>query len=217
MSMIVKKFLIAGGNSTALVYDCSIADRDKTSKNLLKEVEQVGFVSKKATFSKMTMMSGELCINATLAFASTLDKNGELTTSGFKNPIPYSNKNGSITIQIPFRFKKDENVILLNGIGFILYDTKEKSEVKKSELSDLSKKYKLPAFGGIIYNKNKIIPYVYVAGVNSFVKETACGSGSVAFSIFSGINDVVQPTEKIISIKKKTEFFDITAKVTRYE
>ena len=34
---------------------------------------------------------------------------------------------------------------------------------------------------------------------------------------FSGINDVVQPTDKIISIKKKTEFFDISAKVTSYE
>ena len=216
MSMIVKKFLIAGGNSTALIYGCPVADRDKTSKKLLKDVEQVGFVSTKATLPKLTMMGGELCINATLAFASTLDKNGELTTSGLKNPIPYSN-NGSTTIQIPFKFKQDENVILLDGIGFILYDTKERSEIKKSELSDLSKKYKLPAFGGIIYKKNKIIPYVYVAGVNSFVKETACGSGSVAFSIFSGINDVVQPTEKIISIKKKTEFFDISAKVTSYE
>ena len=197
MSMIVKKFLIAGGNSTALIYGCPVADRDKTSKKLLKDVEQVGFVSTKATLPKLTMMGGELCINATLAFASTLD--------------------GSTTIQIPFKFKQDENVILLDGIGFILYDTKEKSEIKKSELSDLSKKYKLPAFGGIIYKKNKIIPYVYVAGVNSFVKETACGSGSVAFSIFSGINSVVQPTEKIISIKKNAEFFDITAKVTSYE
>lgn len=215
--MIVKKFLIAGGNSTALVYDCPVADRDKTSKKLLKDVEQVGFVSTKATLPKLIMMGGELCINATLAFAYTLDKNGELTTSGLKNPIPYSNNNGSTTIQIPFKFKQNENIILLDGIGFILYDTKEKSEIKKSELSDLSKKYKLPAFGGIIYIKNKIISYVYVAGVNSFVKETACGSGSVAFSIFSGIKDIVQPTEKIISIKKRAEFFDISAKVTRYE
>lgn len=217
MIMNVKKFLIAGGNSTALVYDCPVMDRNKTLKKLLKEVEQVGFVSTNATLPKLTMMGGELCINATLAFASTLDKNGELATSGLKNPIPYTNKNGSTTIQIPFKFKKDNNVILLDGIGFILYDTKEKSEIKKSELSDLAKKYKFPAFGGIIYEKNKIIPYVYVAGVNSFVKETACGSGSVAFCIFSGIADVIQPTEKIISIRKKTEFFDISAKVTSYE
>ena len=215
--MIVNKFLIAGGNPTALVYDCPIADRDETSKKLLKKVEQVSFVSTKATLPKLTMMGGELCINATLAFASTLDKSGKLTTSGLKNPIFYSNKNITTTIQIPFKFKKDNKIILLDGIGFILYDTKEKSELKKSELSDLSKKYNLPAFGGIIYNKNAIIPYVYVVGVNSFVKETACGSGSVAFSIFSGIEDVVQPTKEIISIKKKAEFFDISTKVTSYK
>jgi hypothetical protein len=217
MNMNVKKFLIAGGNLTALVYDCHVVDRDKTAKKLLNDVEQVGFVSTKATFPKLTMMGGELCINATLAFASTLDKNGELTTSGLKDPIPYSNKNELTTIKIPFKIKKNENVILLDGIGFILYDIKEKSEIKKSELSDLSKKYSLPAFGGIIYNKNKIIPYVYVAGVNSFVKETACGSGSVAFNAFSGIKNVIQPTEKIISIKKRADFFDISAKVTNYE
>ena len=214
--MIVKKFLIADGNSTALVYDCPVADRDKTAKKLLKEVEQVGFISTKATLPKLIMMGGELCINATLAFASTLNKIGKLTTSGLKNPIPYSNKKDLTIIQIPFKFKQDKNIILLKGIGFILYDTKEKSDVTKSELSNLCKKYNLPAFGGIIYNKNKIIPYVYVAGVNSFVKETACGSGSVAFNAFSGIKNVVQPTEKIISIKK-TKFFDISAKVTNYE
>lgn len=214
--MIVKKFHIAGGNSTALVYDCPVASRDKTAKHLLKEVEQVGFISREATLPKLTMMGGELCLNATLAFASTLDKNGTLTTSGLHKPIFYSNKNNLTTIQIHFRFKQDKNIILMDGIGFILYDTKEKSEIKKSELSDLSKKYNLPAFGGIIFNKNKIIPYVYVARIDSFVQETACGSGSVAYSIFSGVNGVVQPTGKRISIKM-ADFFDISAKVAQYE
>ncbi|MFC2165138.1 hypothetical protein ACFLT2_09105 [Acidobacteriota bacterium] len=214
--MIVKKFFIAGGNSTALVYDCPVESRVKTAKKLLKEVEQVGFVSREAPLPKLTMMGGELCLNATLAFASTLGKNGTLTTSGLHNPVLYSNKKDLTTIQIHFKIKQDKNLILMDGIGFILYDTKKKSEIKKSELSDLSKKYTLPAFGGIIYNKSKITPYVYVAGVDSFVRETACGSGSVAYSIFSGVKGVVQPTGKIISIKK-AEFFDITAKVTSYD
>ncbi len=215
--MIVEKFLIAGGNITALVYDCPLSDRVRTSKKLLKEVEQVGFVSTNATLPNLTMMGGELCINATLAFAATLGKNERLSTSGLKTPIPYANKKGSTTIKIPFKFKKDKNIILLDGIGFILYDVQEKSGITKSELSDLSDKYKLPAFGGIIYNKNKITPYVYVSEVDSFVKETACGSGSVVFSIYSGIQDVMQPTGKIISIHKKEGYFDISAQVTRYE
>ncbi len=214
--MNVKKFLIANGNSTALVYDCPVANRNKISKKQLKEVEQVGFVSTKTTPPKLTMMGGELCINATLAFASTLDETGKLITSGLKNQIHYSNKKDSTTIQIPPIFKKEKNIVLLGGIGFVLYDAKDKSRIKKQELLDLCKKYNLPAFGGIIYSKNKITPYVYVIGVNSFVKETACGSGSLAFSIFSGIKEVVQPSEKIISIKKK-EFFEISAKVSNYK
>ncbi len=212
--MIVKKFFIAGGNSTALVYNYPAVDKDKISSKLLKEVEQVGFISTKETYPKLTMMGEELCINATLALASTLNKNGKLVTSGLINPIHYLN-NGLTTIQIPFKFKKNKNVILLDGIGFILCDIKEKSEIKKAELLGLAKKHNLPAFGGIVYNKNKIIPYIYVEKVNSFVKETACGSGSIAFSIFSGIKDIVQPTEKMISIKKRAGFFGVTAKVTK--
>lgn len=213
--MNVKKFLIANGNSTALIYDCPAIKRNKVAKKLLNEVEQVGFVSTKYKFPKLVMMGSELCINATLAFASTLNENGKLSLDSLKKPICYTNKKKLTTIRVPFKIKQDKNIILLNGIGFILYNKKEKVEVSKLELSNFCKKYKLPAFGGVIYDKNKIVPYIYVAHVDSFIKETACGSGSVAFSIFSGIADVVQPTSKIINIKK-TKSFDITARVTKY-
>jgi histidine racemase len=198
--MQVRKFLIADGNETSLVYDCPKKERKKIAVKLLKEVEQVGFVSPKATLPKLEMMGGELCLNATLAFASTLKKSGKLATSGLKNPIQYAN-NKTTSIKIPFKSTQENNVVLLEGIGFILYSKKDKSKITKNELAKLCEKYKLPAFGGIIYEKNKIVPYVFVAGVNSFVKETACGSGSVAFSIFSGKEKVIQPTGKTISIK----------------
>ncbi len=212
--MKVKKFLIAGGNSTALIYNSPLSNRGAIAKEFLKNVEQVGFVSSKTELPTLIMMGEELCINATISFASTLNKHGKLTTSGLKNPVSYSNLNGSTTIQIPSKFKRDKNVVLLEGIGFILYDIKEKSVINKSELSKLSKKYELPAFGGIIYKGNEIIPYVYVLGIDSFVRETACGSGSIAFSIYSGINKIIQPTKQTITISKKNNFFDISAKVT---
>jgi len=211
--MNVKKFLIAGGNSTALVYDCPTEQRAEMSSQLLSEVEQVGFVATKAKLPELTMMGGDLCINGTIAFASTLGSTGELSTSGLKNPIPYTNEGGTTSIRIPFSYKQEGNIVLLGGIGFILYATKERSEIAKSELVSLSERYSLPAFGGIIYEDNHIIPYVYVAGVDSFVAETACGSGSIAFCIFSGVTEVIQPTGKSISIKKG-EFFDISAIVT---
>ena len=189
--MEIKIFTIAGGNTTALVYDCPVANREKTSKELLKEVEQIGFISMESMRPELTMMGGEFCLNATLAFASALGERGELTTSGLKRPVPYINTNELTTIQIPFKFSQDENIIVLEGIGFVLYDRKDKSEIKKDELSNFSKKYALPAFGGIVYRNREIAPYVYVARVNSFVKETACGSGSVAYSLYSGVTDVV--------------------------
>lgn len=212
--MKIKKFLIAGGNSTELVYNCPIAEREKTAKKRLQNVEQIGFISTKATLPMLTMMGEELCINATLAFASTLEKTGKLATSGLQSPVSYTNKKESTTILLPLQLEKHNNIILVDGIGFVLYDAKEKAEIKKSELSKLSKQYKLPAFGGIIYKQNKITPYVYVAAINSFTKETACGSGSIAFHIFSGVNAIVQPTEEIICVKKRANCFTITAKVT---
>jgi len=208
--MEVKKFLIAGGNLTALVYDCPEKERGKTAKNLLKEVEQVGFISES---SKIQMAGNELCINAILAFASTLQKEGKLTTSGIKNSIHYFNKQNLTTIQIPLKFIKKENVVLFEGIGYALFNKNEKSKVDKQEVLELAKKYNLPAFGVIIYEKDRITPYVYVKAVDSFVKETACGSGSVAFSLFSGINNVVQPTGKTISVKRN-KFLEITAEVS---
>lgn len=213
--MLIKKFLIAKGNSTALVYNCPYKDRDKISKKLLKKVEQVGFVSKEKKSPKLIMMGGELCINATLAFASTLDEKGELFTSGLKNKVKYYNKRGITKIQIPLSFKEYKNIILLDGIGFIIYNINEKYTIKKSELLKLSSKYKLPAFGGIIYDKKKIIPFIYVSKTKSFVKETACGSGSIAFSIFSGFKDVIQPTNKVINVRKYNGFY-ISAKITSY-
>ena len=214
--MNIKKFLIANGNSTALIFGCPVTDRKKIVNKLLKEVEQVGFVSKKATLPVLEMMGGELCINATLAFASTLGKSGELTTSGLKNPIPYSNLKNKTTIKIPVEYEKKDNIILLDGIGYILFDTKDRPIATKEELSDLCKKYHLPAFGGIIFEGNRITPYVFVESVDSFVKETACGSGSIAFSILSGCQNVIQPSGKTISVEKK-EFFEISAEVVEID
>jgi diaminopimelate epimerase len=217
MGMIVKKLLIAGGNETALVYGCPVAERKNVAKKLLKEVEQVGFVSTKTAIPKLIMMGGELCVNATLAFAHILGKRGTLVTSGLKKPISYSTTRDMTTIRLPVHFKKDGKKILLDGIGFVLYDIREKTDIRKSELSRLSKRYHLPAFGGIVYDKNEITPFVYVADVDSFARETACGSGSVAFALFSGMDDILQPTKKIIRVKQREGFFDISAEVTEKE
>ncbi len=205
--MIIFTLTIAGGNSTALVSRCD--SKKKAVKMLLKEVEQIGFASYSQT-PKLTMMGGELCINATLAFASQLGYSGKLYTSGIKNPVLYKNNKNRTTINVPLKYKIKENIILFKGIGFICLN---KKEISKSLLRKLAIKYDLLAFGAIIYNKNKITPYVYVKEVDSFVKETACGSGSIAFSIFSGFDEIIQPTGKSIKVKVKKDKCIVSAEV----
>ena len=215
--MIIKKFLTAGGNSTALVYDFLDKEKKKISRQLLKEVEQVGFVEEKKRFPCLEMMGNELCINGTLAFASNLNKKGKLLTSGVKEPVKYFNRNRKTSIILPLSYKKEGNIILLEGIGFILLEKKQREEISKKDIIDLAEKYNLPAFGLIIYEKNKIFPYIYVKSTDSFVNETACGSGSIAFSIFSGFKNIIQPTGKLIEVNIKKDKVVVSAEVKECE
>ena len=194
--MIIFTLKIAGGNPTALVYKSN--SRKKIVKELLKKVEQIGFVSKIKKIPELKMMGGELCINATLAFASTLKNEGKLYTSGLNGLIEYKNKDNKTTIKFPLKYKKNKNIILFEGIGFIFV---RKKKITKRLLSIYCSRYKLPAFGAIIYKGNKIIPYIYVKRADSFVKETACGSGSIAYGIFIGERKIIQPTGKAIYVK----------------
>jgi len=201
-------FEIAGGNSTVFVYG---NPRNKKSivKKFLKEVEQVGFVSG----DRMSMMGGEMCINATLAFASTLDKGGELFTSGIDKPVKYINSKDVTKVNLPLSYRILDNVVLFDGIGFVCIDKKSKARVTKKFLVGLADEYGLPAFGAIVYEGNEIVPYVYVKGVDSFVKETACGSGSVAYALFSGFSEIVQPTRESLSIKIKKDKVVVSGEV----
>ena len=152
--MIIFTLNIAGGNSTALVYSC--VSKKKIIKELLREVEQIGFISKYKGSPKLTMMGEELCINATLAFASQLGKKGNLFTSGTRKSIKFENKGEFTKIEIDLNYKINNNIVLFEGIGFIFL--KNKKQISKKYLSNLAKEYNLPAFGVIIYKKNKIEP-----------------------------------------------------------
>jgi hypothetical protein len=113
--MEIRKYLIAGGNSTALISG-SVSNRQKVVQNLLKEVEQVGFINL-GEFPTLEMMGGELCINAVIAFASTLEREGSLKTSGVKDSVKYANSNGKTTIFLPLDYEKKGDIIIFPGIG----------------------------------------------------------------------------------------------------
>jgi len=160
------------------------------------------------------MMGGEFCINATLAFASTLGPKGTLGVSGLDQPVDFVNTPNVTRATIPLRWSMAENIVLLEGIGFILtpqsisHSPNNTSRISsgnaqiKHELTGLCTRFNLPAFGAIHFSDDAIIPYVYVAAVDSFVPETACGSGSVAFSLFTGQDRVRQPTGQFITVRR---------------
>ena len=147
---------IAGGNSTALVSNCPRELKNQVSKELLKKVEQVDFISSKNGIPKLELMGGELCINGTLAFASQLEnKQGKIFTSGITEGIDYENSGEKTKIKIPLDYQRFDKVILFGGIGFICINKKDGEKTSKEFLLEMSNKYNKPAFGVIIYNQNK--------------------------------------------------------------
>lgn len=207
--MTIKKFIIAGGNPTLLGWDCSRGQQKKLiNKFLDKGVDQIGFIAQKNYLPCLQMMGNELCINGTIAFASTLQTSGKLRTSGLDKEIEYQ-KSETTTLALQINYSRpDINIVNLEGIGFYISDTKDFPNLKK-----LAIKYKLPAFGFIYYKNNQIFPTVYVKETNSLIEESACGSGSIAFNIFSGINKIVQPTDEIITVEIRNKLTYISAKV----
>lgn len=197
--ILLKKFLIAGGNSTLLVWNCPSDQKKKVIDRYLGKVEQVGFIEEtKKGLSKLVMMGDELCINSTLSLASQLPNSGLLLTSGINKPIRYENIGKNTYIELDITFKKIGNIILLPGIGFIC--TNIKPEISKSYLAKSANKYNLPAFGIVFYQNNKITPYVFVKGTDSLFEETACGSGSIACALVTGFRNIIQPTGEVITV-----------------
>lgn len=211
--MRLKRYLIAGGNSTLIVWDCLPGQRENIIKKYLGEVEQIGFVTMDTDSNpRFTMMGNEFSGNGTLAFASTLGKSGNCWTSGIHEPVEYLNRNQYASISVPIKYKRDGDVVLLEGIGYLCAD--KDMEVTKEFLVSLADKYGYPAFGVAVCTEGRLIPYVYVKSTNSLFKETACGSGSIAASIATGLEEITQPSGKIISVKQKGNRFLLTAMVT---
>ncbi|MDD5147705.1 MAG: hypothetical protein PHV63_04130 [Candidatus Daviesbacteria bacterium] len=50
---------------------------------------------------------------------------------------------------------------------------------------------------------------------NSLFEETACGSGSIACSLTTGFNNIIQPTGETIFVKFKGTKFTVGAKVDK--
>ncbi len=148
-------------------------------------VEQVGFLDQTAKPTTFRMMGGELSVNGLLA-AEFL-------------------KTGSTRIQIPRSIVRSiaNNQVTFNSMTYLLLPnppiTTAVSREQKDMLRTLTSNN--PASGIIYYQKSSIKPLIYVRGTNSYVWEQSCGSGSIAYALYSGRRRIVQPSGKMVSIK----------------
>lgn len=214
--MKIERFKIAGGNSTSLVEGCPVSERKALSLKELRSVEQVGYVDLTGPVPSLEMMGGELCVNATLAFASQLgEKRGQLQTSGTDSPVSYSNI-GEIT-RATFTLEpeviKDRKIVLFDGIGYVC--AQNSGYPTESYLANLANEFKKPAFGLARYQGDSLTPFVYVAEIQSVVAETACGSGSIALSLITGATNITQATGQRINIMRNGNQFTVSAKVAK--
>lgn len=209
--MQVKYFTIAGGNKTALVWDCPENERLEKANVLLSSVEQVGFVID-GERPHLLMMGGELCINALIALAAHSGNVEGILTTAEHPEIFYKNFIDKTSIVIPLTHTKKDGVILFDGIGFVCIQ--EGDESPTHSLSEYAARYKTPAFGTLTYDSTgRIAPRVHVVSTDSERDETACGSGSVAAHLVTGHTEIIQPSGGIISVHSDGETFSIEASV----
>jgi diaminopimelate epimerase len=223
----------AGGNVTVIeTLGCSLLpeQRIKLGARLLAGtenfgVEQAGFWLPKS--NRLEMAGGEFCGNASRAAAimATNFQTGtaQLSVSGFDGEIMAQVKRISeekffVSANFPdMKYKVSDaetegkliKIVDLDGIVHVVingnlpenYEEFQRNLTKKLGLENRA------AVGVIWYQKKanavKISPVVWVRKIDSFFRETSCGSGSIAVAIAAGVRKIVQPTGKIITVDIK--------------
>ncbi len=208
----------ASGNTTALVTDKF--ERVKYSQIaaalIAKEelgIEQVGFIEKpenKTSRSRLQMMGGEFCGNASRSFGAYLVLSDPYapTTGMIKVPLDISGYDGTLTavimpteknrciamidMPLPQRIIHEDNrylgkvsVVEFSGIvHIILWDTNDINEKYIIPAKEILKNHNIvsPCIGLMFYNKEKnfLEPVVFVEETKTAVRESSCGSGTAA-------------------------------------
>jgi hypothetical protein len=214
------KFLVADGNPTALIWNCPDSARIEVAKRCLNEVEQVGFIHIEEGVPKLLMMGEELCVDAILALASAQEAaSGTLLAYQVEGPITYTRHDATTAITLRLPYRRVNETVLFGGIGYVVIvtDIHRNLQIYKQLAISLARAYNLPAFGIIRYNeKRQIMINVYVAETDSYVQESGSGSGSIATSIVTGWEEIIQPTGRPITVKRNNELITVEAEVTHY-
>lgn len=174
--------------------------------------EQVGFFNKKKDHLELSMMGGELCINAirSLGYVDYFlseNKNPKVMTKGYSNV--YEMRINDEETETNFEMKilrisisKTLSIVELNGIAYFVEEFPYSCismETASSRFNHLLKEHeaeisRFKAVGYIPFHKEEktknytIKPIVYVRETESMLFETACGSGTIAAVIHEFYN-----------------------------
>jgi hypothetical protein len=188
-------------------------------------IEQVGFIEPpertktlvelyEPQGERLVMMGGELCINATLAYAAQIGGSGQLFL-GDGQAVNFSNYGQASNLELALPYTRSFSryalpIVLFETIGYEVGLTWAEARRRRDQLPNYCREYGLPAFGFIAQKGLSIEPLVYVAATQTTTPETACGSGSIAAYI-AGQNWIesdmkerafVQPTQELISVQQ---------------
>ena len=216
-----------GGNPTLLVDNRSTQipriQYASFAQTLLKAYpcEQVGYLETPRisnTLLHLEMMGGEYCINALLCAGRwAQDYLGQetctLSSSGSKDLHRLTCTNNQVGLRLsPPTFLETIGAYAFPGILHWTeeWDTLPDDQYCRSFLKEvIAKSPKQDAYGYIPYQKTKdsirIKPLVYVPATESWIFETACGSGSVAASMNAEREKIQQPSGSTIIIKKTSK------------
>lgn len=179
-----------------------------TAAKLMKEypeIEQVGYITKPQMggVSRLEMMGGEFCGNATRAFGlytaieQSLESPISIEVSGLNEPISVvfdkGEQTSSIALKKPNRFVEVKTpfgifpVVVMEGIVHAIVRERCLSPDEIRAVIDcLKTEFPADAYGVMLCEQASydMTPYVYVTGTDTLIAESSCGSGSIAYATF---------------------------------
>jgi diaminopimelate epimerase/GNAT superfamily N-acetyltransferase len=234
------------GNTTAIVFDQLLSvDRKLLNDQIMAswkvkspdqpEIEQCCFVTPPLSpdsVCRVEMLGGEFCGNATRSAAWLVtggaNYSGLIEVSGVEDPLPFSTKDGQVTVGMPLpeaagpaRTLEEGLLVQLDGITQLVVTDPGKRQVKSPRqlLESLlaANSYGLaeqPAVGVSYFDTSigKASFCVWVKEVATVFDETACGSGTSAIGIAVATKErravrlpVIQPSGEVITTRAEYE------------
>lgn len=244
MEKTVKVMRIAGGNETVLQIIKRGEKKDDEmhiGTALLRSyptAEQSGLLYIKDR--RLQMAGGEFCANASAATAVILaNELGEstirYTVSGFDGDVAaevMSLSDNVYRVRTSFIGMKYEverlmyegvwiDIVDMKGIIHVLIDGAFPASNYESVQRTIVNALKLRSRGavGVIWysqqdGKVQINPVVWVRDVDTLYYESACGSGSIAVALCTGLSTILQPTGECIRVSIEDESLTVESEVT---